>query len=225
MNKKIAVLILMLAGALFFSIAMVSVNKSAKLRKFGSTAEATVTGRTGNKGLSTVTVLFNTSDGKSVTAKASKRGYVSSGEKVMIYYDQASPQTIDFGDTTGYNMRGVIAGGLLFLVGLYYFIRFSYMDNLKKNLLKSGKKIDAEFISVDRNEKYNMGENNPWVLKCKWTDITTGIEYTFLSKDYIIDPLPYLKGRSHIDVFIDPADPGRYYMDTSFMPRGNNTIG
>lgn len=39
------------------------------------------------------------------------------------------------------------------------------------------------------------------------------------------DPVPYLNGRYPIDVFIDPSDPGKYYMDTSFMPKGNNTIG
>lgn len=50
-------------------------------------------------------------------------------------------------------------------------------------------------------------------------------EFFFVSKTYTIDPAPYLNGRYHIDVFIDPADPHKYYMDTSFMPKGNNTIG
>jgi hypothetical protein len=70
-----------------------------------------------------------------------------------------------------------------------------------------------------------MGDKNPWVIKCKWIDDSNNKEYYFLSKDYTIDPAPYLSGRYHIDVFIDPADPGKYYMDTYFMPKGNNTIG
>jgi hypothetical protein len=70
-----------------------------------------------------------------------------------------------------------------------------------------------------------MGNNNPWVIKCKWTDSRNNHEYFFVSKDYTIDPVPYLNGRVHINIFIDPADPGKYYMDTSFMPIGNNTIG
>jgi hypothetical protein len=225
MNKKIAVLILMLAAALFFTIALLSVTRSLKLKKHGIHAEAIVTGRTRNKGLSTVTVSFNTSDGTPVIAKAAKRGFVASGNRVTINYDQTAPTTIDFGDTVGYNMRGVIAGGLLFLIGFYYFIRFSLSDNLKKKLIRSGRKIVAGNVSVDRNEKYNMGENNPWVIRCSWTDSTSNREYTFMSRDYTIDPAPYLSGRSGIDVYTDPSDPGRYYMDTSFMPKGNNTIG
>jgi hypothetical protein len=86
-------------------------------------------------------------------------------------------------------------------------------------------KIATEFVSVNRNEKHRMGNKNPWVIKCKWTDSRNNKEYYFYSKDYIIDPAPYLGRRYHIDLYIDPDDPGKYYMDTSFMPKGNNSIG
>ena len=86
-------------------------------------------------------------------------------------------------------------------------------------------KIEAEFVSVDRNERYGMGNKDPWVIKCKWTDPKTNKTYFFVSKDYTIDPVPYLDGRYHLNVYIDPADPAKYFMDTSFMPKGNITIG
>jgi len=225
MNKKVAVSILMLAGALFLVIALVSVSRSVSIKKNGVQAQGTVISKSGKKGLSTVTVSFDTPDGKNVTAKAGKREFVSTGDKVIIWYDRANPQKIDFGDTIGYNMRGVFAGGLFFILGFYYFIRYSIMDIKNKKLISSGQKIAAEFVSVDRNEKYNMGDNNPWLIKCKWIDNRNSREYYFVSKDFTLDPVPYLNGRYHLDVFIDPADPARYFMDTSFMPKGNNTIG
>lgn len=225
MNKKIAVTILMLAGALFLTIALFSISHSVNLKKHGTQTEGTVSGKTGRKGLVTVSVIFNTPDGNTVTAKASKRQYVSKGDKVTLWYDPAIPQKIDFGDTIGYNMRGVFAGGFFFLIGLYYLIRYSLRDSANKKLVRSGQKIAAEFVSVDRNERYRMGDNNPWVIKCKWTDNRHNREYFFISKDYTIDPAPYLNGRSSLDIFIDPLDPTKYYMDTSFMPKGNNTIG
>jgi hypothetical protein len=86
-------------------------------------------------------------------------------------------------------------------------------------------KISAELVSAGRNERYNMGANNPWVIKCRWTDERNNKEYSYVSKDYTIDPAPFLNNRSHVDVFIDTSDPGKYYMDTSFMPKGNNTMG
>jgi hypothetical protein len=225
MNKKIAVSILMFAGALFLTIALLSISRSANLKKHGTQTQGTVTDKTVKKGLTTVSVTFTTSEGNMVTAKGSKRQYVSKGDKVSLWYDPSSPQKIDFGDTIGYNMRGVFAGGLFFLIGLYYLIKYSITDSTAKKLVKSGKKISAEFVSVDRNERYRMGDNNPWVIRCKWTDNSNNREYFFLSKDYTIDPAPYLNGRYHLDVFIDPSDPSRYFMDTSFMPVGNNTIG
>jgi len=132
MKLKTAVLILMLAAAIFLTIPLVSIIKSVKIKKLGVTTESTVlkTVRRSSKGsgLRDVTVSFSTSDGSQVTSMARKRKYVIDGEKVMIWYDPA-------------------------------------------------------------------------------------------------DPVPYLNGRYPIDVFIDPSDPGKYYMDTSFMPKGNNTIG
>jgi hypothetical protein len=225
MNKKLAVSILMLTGILFLVITLVSVSRSVSIKKHGLQAQGTVISKSGKKGLSTVTVHFDTPDGNTVTAKAAKRGSVSAGDKVMIWYERADPQKIDFGDTIGYNMRGVFIGGLFFIIGFYYFIRYSIADKKNKKLISSGQKIAAEFVSVDRNEKYNMGDNNPWLIKCKWTDNRNGQEYYFVSKDYTIDPVPYLNGRSSIDVFIDLADPSRYFMETTFMPKGNNTIG
>jgi hypothetical protein len=93
------------------------------------------------------------------------------------------------------------------------------------DLSRSGMKIAVQFVSVDRNDRYMMGDKNPWLIKCKLVDNRSNQEYYFVSKDYTIDPVPYLNGRYHIDVFIDPADPGKYYMDTSFMPKGDNIIG
>jgi hypothetical protein len=225
MKQKTAVLILMLVAAIFVIIPLISIIRSAKIKNHGVLVESTVTGVSGKKGLHTVTVTFITTDGNQLTARASKRRYVSTGDKVMIRYDPASPQNIDFGDTTGYNMRGVIAGGLLFIFGLFYFIRYSFRDQATKKLISSGKKIAAGSVTVGRNEKYRMGDQNPWIIKCSWTDCSSDREYHFVSKDYTIDPVPYLSGRNSIDVFIDPLDPGRYHMDTSFMPKGNNTIG
>jgi hypothetical protein len=225
MNKKIAILIAALIGGIILSLALASVVSSIKLKKYGVKIEATVLSKKSNKGLNTVTVLFNASDGTEVTAKAAKRNYVKTGDKVTIWYDPAFPQKIDFGDTVGYNMRGVLIGAFLIILMIYFFIKYSISDKAKKDLIRSGMKIAADFVSIDRDERFRAGDRNPWIIKCKWVDSRNNQEYYFVSKEYTIDPAPYLNGRYHVDVFIDPADPGKYYMDTSFMPKGNNTIG
>jgi hypothetical protein len=226
MNKKIAILIAALFLGLFIIMPLLSVIESVKFKKNGIQTEGTVSDRdTRKKGLPRVTVVFVTQDGSEVTAQATKRNFVGNGDKTELWYDPEDPQKIDFGDTIGYNMRVVVIAGLVILLLFYFLIKIIQEESKKKKLLKSGMKISAEFVVIDRNEKYRMGEKNPWIIKCKWTDSRNNREYFFVSKDYTIDPKEYLAGRMYVDVYIDPADPSKYYMDASFMPEGDNTIG
>jgi hypothetical protein len=210
MKLKIVSLIASIGAFLFLLIPLGSIRKSMSIKKHGTSTESTVISISHHgKGLHDVTVTFKTPDGNEVTANALKRQVVFKGDKVMTWYDTASPHNIDFGDTIGYNMRGVVAAGIVFLIGFYYFVKYSLTDRKNKSLMTSGMKIAAEFVSVDKNEKYRMGDNNPWVIKCRWTDSRNNHEYFFVSKDYTIDPVPYLNERTHLDVFVDPVDPAK----------------
>ncbi len=229
MKKKIAPMILVAAGLIIFAFTIPVIHKSVKLKRHGISTDSFVIESkriSSSKGATTydVTVSFTSPDGKPLTATARKRFMVSKGDKVAIWYDRADPQIMTFGDSIGYNLRGAIFGGLFFFLGIYFFVRYFSEDIKNKQLRKSGMKISAEFVSVYRNDKYRMGPNNPWVIKCKWIDNRNNKEYLFFSKDYTIDPAPFLNGRYHIDVYINPSDPSKYYMDESFMPEGNNTM-
>jgi hypothetical protein len=226
MRQKIVVLILMLAASAFIAIAAVSIGRSLRIRKHGLLTEGTIVEVIHNaRGIDQYKVTFTTAGGNQITGTARSLQHASEGDKVNIWYDQKAPEKIDFGNTIKYDLRGAIVGGFLFIFGLYYFTRYSVSESSDKKLVRSGRKISADFVSVGRNERYRMGDNNPWVIKCKWTDSRNNQEYQFASKDYTIDPGPYLEGRYHIDIYIDPADPARYFMDTSFMPEGDNNKG
>jgi hypothetical protein len=214
-------------GALGISlIPLFSIINSVSIRKHGIATECTVIDRShSRRGLPSVKVSFNTSDGKEVIATASIRHAVTSGVKIKVWYDPSMPQRIDFGDTTGYNLRGLIIAGLISLFCFYYFIRYTITDSKNSRLVKKGMKVAAGIVGVERNTRYGMGPNDPWVIKCKWTDDSQNREYYYFSKDYIIDPSQYIEGRLYVDVYIDRDDPAKYYMDTSFMPKGNITIG
>jgi hypothetical protein len=99
--------------------------KSSGIKKNGISADGMVKSirQTGSKTeLKKVTVSFSITEGSEVTATASKREYVSVGDKVVLWYDKADPQKIDFGDTIRYNMRGVFVGAIFVFLGLYFFI-------------------------------------------------------------------------------------------------------
>jgi hypothetical protein len=230
MYQKIISLFVALMGSIFLVLTVPGIVRSIQLKKSGASAESTVISSErirNSKGPSTykVKVSFNVSDGNAVSAEARKRNSVSVGDKVKIYYDPATPQRIDFGDSIGYDMRGAVVGGLFLLLGIFLFIKDLISGNARSKLISSGMKIAAEFVSIERDERFRAGDNNPWIIKCRWVDNGNNQEYFFMSKTYTIDPAPYLNGRYKIDVFVNPADPSKYYMDTSFMPKGNNTIG
>lgn len=161
MNKKILFLIIVLAGGIFLFLTVPAIIKSLNLKNNGVSVESTVLNSqrmSSSHGPSSykVTVSFNTSDGTSITATERKRHFVNNGEKVMIYYDPAAPQKIDFGDSVGYNMRGAVLGGLIFLFGFYFLIRQIVKDKENNNLLKTGQKIAAEYV-IARDERFRAG--------------------------------------------------------------------
>lgn len=225
--KKAAVLVLALTGLIFIVLSSPDVIKSLRLRFAGIKTEGRVTSvvQTSRKSeLDRVTVEFSTSEPRQVTATGMKRGYVSTGDRVTLWYDSANPEVISFGDSAAYNMRAVVMGLLIFVFGMYFFIKYVAADISGKKLVASGMKVAAE-VKIERDERFRAGDNNPWLIRGIWTDNRTGKEYSYSSKLYTIDPAPYLNGRSHVDVYVNPDDPSKYHMDTSFMPKGNNTIG
>jgi hypothetical protein len=229
MKQKLVPLILVGVGCIIFAFTIPEIHKSVEFKRHGIQTVSTVMESKSirhSKGKSTyfVTVSFSSPDGKVLTATAEKRFVIYKGDKVTIWYDKNDPRFITFGDTIGYNIRVVIFGGIFFFFGIYLFVRHFSEDIKNKQLRRSGMKISAEYVSVYRNEKYRMAQYNPWVIKCKWIDNRNNREYLFISKDYIKDPAPFLNGRYHIDVYINPSDPSKYYMDTSFMPEGSNFI-
>lgn len=225
MNKKIAVLIAALAAAIFVVLPLTTIIKSAKLQKHGVKTEASVISKRSNKSSNTLTVVFNTSDGTEVTARGTEHKYAKSGDKINVWYDPAAPQKIDFGGSMRYEMRAVLIAAFIFVLMMYFFIKYIIDDIAKKNLLKTGMKIEADFVAVDRDERLKIAGQNPWIIRCSWTDNRNNQKYFFVTKPYTIDPAPYLNGRYHLDVYINPADPKKYFIDTSFMPAGDNTIG
>lgn len=226
MNAKTASLVAAIIFALFCILPLSSVIKSKQILKNGIQTQGIITASKSNSksGSRKLTVSFNTKDGSEVSASAQKRTFVNTNEPIDLWYDPKDPQRIDFGDTVGYSMRAVVIIGLVSLLCFYLFFRNLVSDVAAKKLLNSGKKVSAEIAGVFRNDKYKMGDKNPWIIKCKWTDPSNGREYYFDSKNYTIDPAPYLTNKSHIDIYLNPIDYGKYIMDVSFLPKGNNTI-
>lgn len=225
MGKKIATLILVLAGVIFFALPLNMALKSISFRKNGIETTGQVTGvHSGTRGgPDRVNVIFSTSDGNEISTISYRREHTVTGQSVKLWYLQENPAKINFSEPMGYHIRAMLIALVMIFFGVYFFLRMSKEDLAKKNLMSTGIKINPAY-SIERNEMFRAGDHNPWIIKARWTDIKSNREYNFTSKNYTADPGDFLKDRMSIDVYINPENPAKYYMDTSFMP-DDKTIG
>jgi len=107
---------------------------------------------------------------------------------------------------------GGIGGG-----GIYFNLKKS---NMKKELFDEGKgkKISADITGARLDTSYRVNGNSPFVIGAQWQEPATQMMYVFKSEYIWFDPSSFLHDKKKIDVYIDERDPGRYYVDISFLP-------
>lgn len=145
------------------------------------------------------------------------------GERVALWYDPANPDKVVMSGFDRWFLPLLL--GFFFLVfggigygGLIYqFLKKRDIQWLQQN----GTAVEAMLTEVGRDYSLKVNGESPFVIKGQWLDSTTNKMYTFTSENIWYDPSEYVQGQT-LRVLIDPAKPGLYYMDVSFLPeRGN----
>jgi hypothetical protein len=90
-------------------------------------------------------------------------------------------------------------------------------DQKKHYLLAYGNAIETDLQGVDRNTSVEINGKNPWRISSQWLDPRSNTVRVFHSENLWFDPTGYMK-RKKITVLLDPNNPKRYQMDTSFLP-------
>ena len=91
--------------------------------------------------------------------------------------------------------------------------------NARKNdwLKQNGRRIQAEFTGVELNTSVRINGSSPYCLACQWLDPATNKMHVFHSANIWFDPTNYVSGKT-LDVLLDPENPHRYLVETSFLP-------
>ena len=142
----------------------------------------------------------------------------SVGDKADVYYNPTNPEDAELGGASAFLATYILSGiGLVFcgFAAMFYFILIK--DNSK--LMESGRKIQAELISVGLNTSIAINGRNPYVINGQWTDTLENKIYSFKSKSIWFDPKPFLANRSKVDVYVDQNNPKKHFMDISFLPK------
>jgi hypothetical protein len=94
--------------------------------------------------------------------------------------------------------------------------RAKLTDWLKVN----GRAIQADFTGARLIGRYEADEPNLYDLTAQWKNPDTNEVQVFRQSENLrVDPTPYLAAAKNITVRIDPNNPGRYWMDTTFLPK------
>jgi hypothetical protein len=170
-------------------------------------------------------VEFRTPDGQThrfLSGNGSSHASFQVGERVPLIYDEDTPEKASI-DTFSEQYLGAIIvsilGTVFSLVGgipVYLGLRKRRLaDWVKRN----GQAVEAQITGVHLRANIEVNGRNPYRITAQWTDSRASQVREFKSENLWFDPAPYMPSSESIRVLIDPNNPTRYWMDTSFLPK------
>jgi glucan phosphoethanolaminetransferase (alkaline phosphatase superfamily) len=112
---------------------------------------------------------------------------------------------------------------ILGICGIFFiYVGFDYFNDLNKRsvyqdagikLMKNGKKITAQIIDIKHIVNINFNGRSPYVIIAEGENIITNKKEIFESYFIWDDILFKLQYKNFVDIYIDPENPKKYYMD------------
>jgi hypothetical protein len=145
----------------------------------------------------------------------------SRGDQVEVLYHADAPEKARINSFMALWFGTLIVGGLgvvFTAVGTAMVVVPIRRRRLESFLKSNGVPVEATFESVEQNTSMKVNGQSPWRVLAQWLDPATSQVHVFKSDNLWFDPSAYIKDRK-INVFIDRADPKKYYVDLSFLPK------
>jgi uncharacterized protein DUF3592 len=138
------------------------------------------------------------------------------GDTVSVAYNQADPSDAQIVTFWSMYLGPMIFGGLGMVftpIGAALFVKGRRALQQRAWLLRKGREVWAEIADVGVEFDVNINGRHPFVVHATWHDESTGRTHTATSDMLRHDPGPGLRGRNHVRVLFDPADPDRNVVD------------
>jgi hypothetical protein len=174
--------------------------------------------------LYTPVVVFTDDQGKETRFSSSVSSSPPShdiGEKVQVLYLPGQSRSASINSTMSLWFGHFVLGGLgtvFFLIGAGFFLAPVLGAGKESRLRSQGTPIQATVQGVSRNTSITVNGRHPYRLTAQWINPATSEIHVFESANIWYDPTPHLH-QKQLTVFIDPANPKRYHVDTSFLPK------
>jgi len=145
----------------------------------------------------------------------------NTGDTVSVLYRASDPHGARIESFVSLWLAAVITGslGTIFssISGIMFFVPMR-RARIKEDLLRNGTPIQTDFQSVQLNGAVTVNGQSPFRVMTQWLDPATSLIHVFKSENLWFDPTRYIT-QKQITVFIDNANPKRYYVDLSFLPK------
>jgi hypothetical protein len=142
------------------------------------------------------------------------------GDRVTVRYDPNDPYKARVDSFISLWLSSLIPSGLgiLFLTAGGIMTRITIRSaGIMKYLEDFGRDISTEFQSVSVDASVTVNSRHPYRIFSQWYDPTQNKMLAFKSKAIWFNPEKHIQSKD-IRVRIDPNNPQRYVMDTSFLP-------
>jgi len=219
--------VLLAFGALMLAIAGIDTHNTRSFVAQSAHAHGTVTDLVRRHSSDSDTyapvVRFATADGENVeftSETASNPPGYSRGERVDVIYRPLAPQHAKIDDFTSLWASPLMFGALgaiAFGVGAGVLLNAIFRARRAAELKRSGKRLLTTVHRVERNDNVKVNGRNPYRIFTQCKGATAGEARIFESDNVWCDPSAYLNGRN-INVFVEPGNADRYYVDLSFLP-------
>jgi uncharacterized protein DUF3592 len=216
-------------GALMLFIALVLWNKTRSFVARAASAQGVVTelivvrDKDGGSDTYKPAVQFTTPEGQEVnftSSFSSRPPAYDVGEAVPVLYIPGHAEEARLKGFGSLWLGPTILAGLGAVFGLIggSILYAGRMGEKKRDYLMAyGNSIQTDYQGVDRNTSLKVNGRSPWRITSQYLDPTTNKLRIFHSENLWFDPTNFIKTRQ-LTVLVDPKDPKRYHMDTSFLP-------
>jgi len=147
-----------------------------------------------------------------------------SGQEIKVHFPSGEPDKAEIKSFFTSWFVPIFLGvfGLIFgTIGFIGLRVVSKPNRMREELvvLGRGRKVSMPIGEVAQNFSLKVNGRSPYLIIGQWLDKTTNTIYQFKSESIWYNPTPYMEGKKEVDVYIDPNDVKKYYVDISFLPK------
>lgn len=144
------------------------------------------------------------------------------GDAIEVLYPENNPRDAEIKSFASQWLLPIVFGGFGFVFGLIgaigLYVQKSKAD-LKRELKEEGRGRKLSMpMRVERNYSYSVNGQHPWILVGDYHEQSTNTMYRVESANIWYDPTTFVEGKK-VEVYVDPNDPSRHYVDVSFLPK------